>query len=124
MIQIPRTNNMAWDRALDVIQKALNDLVEASSRTSQGMDPQTVPDGAVRVVKIDKGQYAIQAKTPEGWITSTNIEFVLRDKMEVAREVPFETGTTKTTPGTVDRWQKILIDGVEHYIPCYTSKTS
>jgi hypothetical protein len=36
----------------------------------------------------------------------------------------FDGGTTKTSPGTVDAWMKVDINGVTHYIPCYTSKTS
>ena len=35
-----------------------------------------------------------------------------------------DAGTTKTTPGTVNAWVKIDVNGTIHYIPCYTSKTS
>lgn len=35
-----------------------------------------------------------------------------------------DSGTTKTTPGTVNAWPKINIDGTIHYIPAYTSKTT
>lgn len=34
------------------------------------------------------------------------------------------TGSTKSTPGTVNGWAEIKIGGVTHYIPAYTSKTS
>jgi len=35
-----------------------------------------------------------------------------------------DAGTTKVTPGTVNSWIVINVNGVEHYIPSYTSKTS
>lgn len=35
-----------------------------------------------------------------------------------------DSGTTKTTPGTVDAWVKVNINGTVYYQPCYTSKTS
>lgn len=35
-----------------------------------------------------------------------------------------DSGTTKTTPGTVDAWAKININGTIYYIPAYTSKTT
>lgn len=34
------------------------------------------------------------------------------------------SGTTKTSPGTVTAWIVININGTLHYIPCYASKTS
>lgn len=33
-------------------------------------------------------------------------------------------GSTKSTPGGVDKWLDITIDSVAHYVPCYTSKTA
>lgn len=35
-----------------------------------------------------------------------------------------DSGTTKTTPGTVDAWVKVNINGTIYYMPCYTSKTA
>ena len=35
-----------------------------------------------------------------------------------------DSGTTKTTPGTVDAWVKVNINGTLYYLPAYTSKTS
>lgn len=35
-----------------------------------------------------------------------------------------DSGTTKTTPGGVDAWMKININGTIYYIPAYTSKAS
>jgi hypothetical protein len=35
-----------------------------------------------------------------------------------------DSGTTKTSPGTVTAWMKVNLNGVIHYIPCYSSKTS
>lgn len=35
-----------------------------------------------------------------------------------------DSGTTKTTPGTVDAWIKVNINGTIYYIPVYTSKTT
>jgi hypothetical protein len=37
---------------------------------------------------------------------------------------PLEAASTKTTPGTVDGWIKIVINGTIYYVPIYTSKTS
>jgi hypothetical protein len=33
-------------------------------------------------------------------------------------------GSTKSTPGGVDKWLDITIDGTAHYVPCYASKTA
>ena len=35
-----------------------------------------------------------------------------------------DSGTTKTSPGTVSAWVKININGTVHYVPAYTSKTT
>ncbi len=35
-----------------------------------------------------------------------------------------DSGSTKTTPGTVDAWVKININGTVYYMPAYTSTTS
>lgn len=35
-----------------------------------------------------------------------------------------DSGTTKTTPGTVNGWLKVNVNGTLYYIPMYTSKTS
>ena len=35
-----------------------------------------------------------------------------------------DSSSTKTTPGTVDAWVKININGTVYYMPAYTSKTS
>lgn len=35
-----------------------------------------------------------------------------------------DSGTTKTTPGTVDAWVKVNVNGTLHYLPAYTSKTT
>lgn len=32
--------------------------------------------------------------------------------------------STKTTPGTVNAWVKVNVNGTIHYLPAYTSKTS
>jgi len=35
-----------------------------------------------------------------------------------------DAGTTKTTPGTVNAWVKIDVNGTTYYVPAYTSKTA
>lgn len=35
-----------------------------------------------------------------------------------------DAGTTKTTPGTVDAWIKVNVNGTIYYMPAYTSKTT
>ena len=35
-----------------------------------------------------------------------------------------DSGTTKTTPGSVDAWLKMNINGTIYYVPAYTSKTA
>lgn len=35
-----------------------------------------------------------------------------------------DSGTTKTSPGTVSAWVKININGTIYYVPAYTSKTT
>ncbi|MFW9821380.1 MAG: hypothetical protein ACFFE4_00500 [Candidatus Thorarchaeota archaeon] len=50
--------------------------------------------------------------------TQTNL-FKLRSGNE-----GISTGSTKTSPSTVDKWIVIEIAGTTYYMPCYTSKTS
>ena len=35
-----------------------------------------------------------------------------------------DSGTTKTSPGTVNAWLKINVNGTVYYMPLYTSKTT
>jgi hypothetical protein len=35
-----------------------------------------------------------------------------------------DSGTTKSTPGSVDAWVKVNINGTIYYLPAYTSKTA
>ena len=42
----------------------------------------------------------------------------------VGTHVAIDSGTTKSSPGTVDAWMKININGTIYYVPSYTSKTT
>lgn len=49
---------------------------------------------------------------------------VFRFDAAAGTHVAVDSGTTKTSPGTVDAWVKINLNGTVHYIPSYTSKTT
>lgn len=50
--------------------------------------------------------------------------FLFRTDANAGTHKMIDSGTTKTTPGTVNAWVKISINGTTYYIPCYTSKTT
>ena len=50
--------------------------------------------------------------------TSTNLIKVVSGNEGIS------AGSTKSTPGTVNKWLVVEIAGTTHYVPCYTSKTS
>lgn len=56
--------------------------------------------------------------------TSDNTAFDFFSTDSPATDAAIDAGTTKTTPGTVDKWVKVDINGVVHYIAAYTSKTT
>lgn len=49
---------------------------------------------------------------------------VLRFDAAAGTHKAVDAGTTKTTPGTVNAWPKININGTIYFIPAYTSKTT
>lgn len=49
---------------------------------------------------------------------------VMRFNANAGTHKAVDGGTTKTTPGGVDAWPKININGTIYYIPAYTSKTA
>lgn len=49
---------------------------------------------------------------------------VLRFDANVGTHKAVDSATTKTTPGGVDAWVKININGTIYYMPAYTSKTA
>lgn len=58
-----------------------------------------------------------------GTITITDAA-VMRFDAAAGTHKAIDAGTTKTTPGTVDAWMKINLNGVIYFSPCYTSKTT
>jgi len=55
---------------------------------------------------------------------ATITDTVLAKLPAVATTSPVIAGTTKTTPGTVDKWVEVEIGGVLHHIPAYISTTT
>jgi hypothetical protein len=49
---------------------------------------------------------------------------VMRFDANAGTHKAVDSGTTKTSPGTVTEWLKINVNGAVHYIPAYSSKTS
>lgn len=49
---------------------------------------------------------------------------VMRFDAAAGTHKAIDSGTTKTTPGTVDAWMKQNINGTIYYMPMYTSKTT
>jgi hypothetical protein len=97
-----------------------------------------VADGAVAAIRLTPTYTASSAQT----VTRHNYLFldnvtgtgagpasitdaaVMRFNAAAGTHKAVDSGTTKTTPGTVDAWVKININGTLYYIPSYTSKTS
>jgi len=49
---------------------------------------------------------------------------VLRFPAAAGTHEAVDAGSTKTTPGTVNAWVKVNVNGTVYYIPAYTSKTT
>jgi acetaldehyde dehydrogenase (acetylating) len=49
---------------------------------------------------------------------------VFRFDAAIGTHKAVDSGTTKTSPGTVSAWVKININGATHYMPAYASKTT
>lgn len=49
---------------------------------------------------------------------------VFRFDADAGTHKAIDSGSTKTTPGTVDAWLKVNINGTVYYSPLYTSKTT
>jgi hypothetical protein len=58
-----------------------------------------------------------------GTVTITDAAFARFDAAAGTHKA-VDSASTKTTPGGVDAWLKINVNGVIHYIPAYTSKTA
>lgn len=95
----------------------------------------TVTDGYVAGITLDPAYSAVSAQTVTrhnyidvNQIATTNVTVtnaaVMRFDAAAGTHLAIDSGTTKTTPGTVNSWLKVNINGVIQYIPCYTSKTS
>lgn len=60
---------------------------------------------------------------PAGAATITDAA-VVRFDAAAGTHKAVDSGTTKTTPGTVNAWVKVNVNGTVHYLPAYTSKTT
>ncbi len=49
---------------------------------------------------------------------------VFRFNAAIGTHKAIDSGSTKTSPGTVTAWMKVNLNSTIHYIPCYSSKTS
>jgi hypothetical protein len=97
-----------------------------------------VTDGYAAGLTLDPGYTAATAQTVtrHNYIDVQNVSLagagpaaltdacVLRFDAAAGTHKAVDSGTTKTTPGTVDAWMKVNINGTVYYMPCYTSKTT
>lgn len=97
-----------------------------------------VGDGYAATVTIDPGYTAATAQTVtrHNYIDMQNVSLagagpaaltdacVMRFDAAAGTHKAVDSGTTKSTPGTVDAWVKINVNGTIYYVPSYTSKTS
>lgn len=60
---------------------------------------------------------------PTGAATITDAA-VFRFDAAIGTHKAVDSGTTKTSPGTVTAWVKVNINGTIHYMPAYSSKTT
>ena len=75
-------------------------------------------------MKIDVKKQLINYDDSQRLEFETGPDEVFRFPAAAGTHSTVDAGTTKTTPGTVNAWVVININGTEHYIPAYTSKTT
>jgi hypothetical protein len=106
-------------------QTLTGDVTDNTSSKAQITPAYTVTDGGDHTVTrhnyllIDN----VSKTETSGTITITD-GAVMRFDADAGTHVCIDAGTTKSTPGTVNAWEKVNINGTIHYIPCYTSKTT
>ena len=71
---------------------------------------------------VERHNY-IELSNPTGSATVTDA-YVFRFDAAAGTHKAVDGGSTKTTPSSVQAWVKININGVEYYVPAYTSKTA
>ncbi len=106
--------------------QTLTGNVTDSTTTQLEMSPNyTVTDGGSYT--ITRQNYmniknVVETET-SGTITITD-GAVMRFDAAAGTHVCVDASSTKSSPGTVDAWVKVNINGTIYYTPCYTSKTS
>lgn len=97
-----------------------------------------VTDGYAGALTLDPGYTAATAQTVtrHNYIDVQNVSnagagpsavtdaAVMRFDAAAGTHLAVDAATTKTTPGGVDAWMKINVNGTLHYVPSYTSKTA
>lgn len=66
----------------------------------------------------------INLENPTAGVGSITAACVFRFDAAPGTHRAVDSGTTKTTPGTVNAWEKRNVNGTIYYVPMYTSKTS
>jgi hypothetical protein len=77
---------------------------------------------------IDRHNYlelkqVVAANSGAGGLDVTDAA-VMRFDAAAGTHLAVDSGTTKTSPGTVDAWVKVNINGTIYFLPGYTSKTT
>jgi hypothetical protein len=92
---------------------------------SAGMTLEPIYDGLASTPTITRHNYIDMknAVLQNGPPSLTNA-CVIRFDAAAGTHKAVDSGTTKTSPGTVNAWIKVNINGTLYYIPSYTSKTT
>jgi hypothetical protein len=112
------------------------DLEEDETITGDGVDdassgialaPKYNADDAATFT-IDRHNYlelkqVVAANAGAGGLVVTDAA-VMRFDADAGTHLAVDSGTTKTSPGTVDAWVKVNINGTIYFLPGYTSKTT
>lgn len=124
-------------RILATTYCGLNTASPATQLEVAGFEHPTgaVTDGYSAAITIDPDYNAASAQTVtrhnyidlnQPSVTNVTVTDACVFRFDAASNVhkALAAGTTKTTPGTVNSWMKININGTVYYLPAYTSTTS
>jgi len=98
--------------------RALSGNVTDACQSALRLDPRF--SGAHTVTRHNY----LDLKNPALSSTSLTDACVARFDAAAGAHKAVDSGTTKTTPGTVDAWLKFNVNGTLYYVPAYTSKTA
>lgn len=66
------------ERRVDALEKGISLANKGIPENQEG-----VP-GEIRIIKLDNGEFALQVKSEDGWLTSTSAAFTFRKRGEMS----------------------------------------